>query len=313
MLILIGDKECRSLLRYRRALLLLWLLLPISVAEGAAVWFLYDNKNRHHQEYVEESGKQLRLKLPSLETRYLDRQEFVELSKEVSIKPLLVSVGMMAAKESLASGMPTMATFVTNAEFASLRSQYKTSASAIYLDLPVAHYLHLINCALPKSHRVTVMQGVNTQLSGDELALQAKGVGLALQVIDLKSGVGVNEIFARMLRSGEPLLLLPDRDVVNSHTVKPLVLGSYRQGVPLIAYSQSLVKAGALMAAHSTMEGMERQLVEMVLAYLTSGNLPGPRYADEFVVSVNYQLARALKLSLPTEKQLQQMVLERAK
>jgi putative ABC transport system substrate-binding protein len=291
--------------------LLLLLLLPLTVVAGDAVWFLYDEQNAHQQQYVTGSEALLRAALPGLKVQRVDVATGGLHAKAPADRTLLITVGLTAASQAADSGLPTLNALITRYNFDTLRGQYGGPVSALYLDQPVKRQLQLVKSALPLRNRLTVLVGRESQVLVGELEQQTRRLGMQLQVIHVDEESAIDQLFGHELLGEDTLLLLPDPEVVNRRTVKPLVLGSYRQGVPLIGYSQALVKAGALMAVHSSLPVLQRQALVMVQDYFSDGVLPAPRYAADYEVSVNYQLARALKLSLPSEENLKQTLQER--
>lgn len=296
--------------KYITLSLLLWLLLPIQAVAATSVWFLYDKDNSHHQKYVDESERQLHELLPTLT---VGRKG---LTGESERKPasdgggLLITVGTAAAQKGIEYNMATVNTLITRRTFDSLSSLYRSPQTAIFLEQPVARQLQLIKSALPSRHKLTVLLGGESQALSRDLSQQSQRLGMELRLINMDEENAIDNLFGTKLLPEDTLLLLPDPQVVNRRTVKPLVLGSYRQGIPLVGYSQALVKAGALMAVHSSLSVLEEQLVETTQHYFAHKVLPAPRHAAGFEVSVNYQLARALKIDLPSEVSLQKALQE---
>jgi ABC-type uncharacterized transport system substrate-binding protein len=96
---------------------------------------------------------------------------------------------------------------------------------------------------------------------------------------------------------------LPDPLVFNKGTVQSLLLTTYRYQDPVIGFSQAYVKAGALAAVYSSPEQIGRQTGEALVRVLAGRALllPLPEYPKYFSVSVNYQVARSLGLSVGDE------------
>lgn len=288
--------------------LLLWLLLPIEAVAGTTAWFLYDKSNSHHQRYVDESELLLHKALPDVILKRRDIKD--EGAGALVGGELLITVGSAAARRGVEYNTVTLNTLITRRTFDSLSGLYHSPHSAIFLEQPVARQLQLIKSALPSRNKLTVLLGSESQALSRELSQQSKRLGMELRLINVDEENSIDKLFGRELLSEDTLLLLPDPQVVNRRTVKPLVLGSYRQGIPLVGYSHALVKAGALMAVHSSLPNLEQQLVEVTSLYAARGVLPAPRHAAGFEVSVNYQLARALKIDLPSETSLQKTLQE---
>ena len=98
---------------------------------------------------------------------------------------------------------------------------------------------------------------------------------------------------------------MADPVVSNRRTVQNLLLTTYRQRVPVFAYSKAYVKAGALAAVYSTPEHIGKQAGELVADILRKGSwsLPKPQHPKYFSVEVNREVAKSLGIRVPgTEK-----------
>lgn len=239
--------------------------------------------------------------LPDVEVRHAGLSNVAVLPQSSTERTLFITVGNAAAQRAAESGIPTLNTLITRRSFELQKGGYKGPVSAIYLEQPLARHLMLIRSALPGRDKLTVLLGSESQQQRSDLEAESRRLGLILRLITVTEDSAIDKLFGSELLAEDTLLLLPDPTVVNRHTVKPLVLGSYRQGVPLVGYSQALVKAGALMAVHSSLPVLESELRSAAEAFFKRGALIEPRHAEDFDVSVNYQLARALDISLPAE------------
>jgi len=93
--------------------------------------------------------------------------------------------------------------------------------------------------------------------------------------------------------------------VFNASTAYGMMLTSYRAQVPVIGFSEGLVKAGALLGLYSTASQVARQGAEIAGRFLTGdAALPAPQYPRYFAVSVNHTVARSLGISLDDDATL---------
>lgn len=287
-----------------RLTLLCLALFPLPLVAGGSLLFVYDSSNERHQQYVEQSEEMIRKALPGLEVLHHDLQSPPKQIDVAAGRRLVVTVGNAAAARGADYGWPTLNTLITRRSFEALLATDSTPRSAIYLEQPMERQIGLVQTALPAYRKLTVLISAQTPGPDPDYIKRLDKQGISLRFMVVADDKDINRIFDDVAVDGEALLLIPDPQVVNRHTVKPLVLGSYRNGVPLIGYSKALVKAGALMSVHSTLSALEEQLFQAVSGYMQNGVLPAPGPADEFEVAVNYQLARALKLILPPESEL---------
>ena len=103
------------------------------------------------------------------------------------------------------------------------------------------------------------------------------------------------------------LLALPDPLAFNRNTAQSLFLTSYRYRDPVLGYSRSMTRAGALLSLHSSPAQIGRQTAEWVTHALITVpvHLPAPAYPAYFSISINEQVARSLGFTLPSAAELE--------
>jgi ABC-type uncharacterized transport system substrate-binding protein len=130
-----------------------------------------------------------------------------------------------------------------------------------------------------------------------KLELAAEKIGTAEELLPA---------LQRVLADSDVLLAVPDPLVFNRGTVQSLLLATYRFQDPVFGFSHAYVRAGALASVYTTPEQAGWQAGELVLRVMGSRPvlLPPPEYPRYFSVSVNYQVARSLGLSVADEAEL---------
>lgn len=241
---------------------------------------------------------------------YAERLNAASLSES----RLAVAVGVRAA-ESLAAlpvRSPVLAVLVPRAWYvktgrARLSDGGGRSVSAIYLDQPFERQVRLIRQAFPEVRRVGML--VSAEQSGlvgelDE-ALQAQR--LSLSHVTLSGEERLITALENVLSDAELLLAVPDPLIFNRNTAQSLFLTSYRYRVPVLGYSRSLTRAGALLSLHSSPAQIGRQAAEWVRGAIQGVpvNLPPPAHPAYFSISINEQVARSLGFTLLPEAELE--------
>ncbi|MHB1144815.1 MAG: ABC transporter substrate-binding protein [Thiobacillus sp.] len=227
---------------------------------------------------------------------------------------LAVAVGVRAAESvaALPVRTPVLAVLVPRAWYAKtgrarLSDSGRRSASAIYLDQPFERQAQLIRLAIPEAQRVGV-------LLSDEQGSLAGELGSALQAQRLKLVLGTLSDEQRLiapletvLSDADVLLAVTDPQVFNRNTAQSLFLTSYRYRVPVLGYSRSLTRAGALLSLHSSPAQIGRQTAESVIGALQDGSvrLPLPDHPAYFSISINEQVAHSLGYPLLPEAELE--------
>lgn len=173
--------------------------------------------------------------------------------------------------------------------------------SALYLNQPLPRQFDLIRLALPKVRRVGVLLGAESQEQEGALEEAAQSRGLKLVGVHVKPQEPVFLGLKNILDEADLLLALPDPQIYNASNIQNILLTSFRTRVPMLAFSPAYVRAGALLAVHSTPDQIGHQAGLMARAVLQGRPLGLPQYPQDFNVSVNEHVARSLGLSLDAQ------------
>lgn len=224
----------------------------------------------------------------------------------VENEQILVALGTRAFAPALrhAAGKMVIAALLAQSSLEGFVPGSGDRWSAILLDQPPDRWANLLQTALPGNQQIGMLTG-----SANKRDAQAMERGLAerhltLFVEPIDSAEEVVPAIERLIPRMGVLLALPDPLVHNRNTVQPLLLTTYRAGVPVVAYSESYQQAGAVLALYSSVPQIVAQIEES-LQQLKDGrtlaNIQSPRY---FTVGVNTAVARSLGLSLPSATEL---------
>lgn len=177
---------------------------------------------------------------------------------------------------------------------------------SIVLDQPVDRLLNLVQLTMPALRQLGVLAGPVAQRPLRLLDRKAQERRLTLNSELVASSDEVVAALERLAPRMRAMLALPDPLVHNRNTVQPLLLTTYRAGIPVIAYSESYLQAGAVLALYSTPAQIAQQAAETILQVFdgqAAGGVYGPRY---FSVGVNGAVAKSLGLALPSPAELQE-------
>ena len=194
------------------------------------------------------------------------------------------------------------------------RARGKT-LSAVLLDQPLRRQMALIRLALPERRRVAALLGPETEALGAALAASAATQGLRIGLGRIESSDELAGALQKILVDADALLAVPDSVVFNSHTIQNILRTAFKNRVPLVAFSPAYVRAGALIAVYSTPQQIGRQAGRSLRAALSGRELPAEQHPQEFEVSVNPHVARALGIELDDEAALAERLrkMERAR
>jgi ABC-type uncharacterized transport system substrate-binding protein len=217
---------------------------------------------------------------------------------------IIVALGSraLAAATRQAGGRPVVAAFVTRSAVEEAASG--ENVSAIVLDQPLERWASLLRIAFPDRHSVGLLVGADT--IGTARALERK---LADQHLTLatETAVSVERVMPaleRLLPHMGVLLALPDPLVHNRNTVQALLLTTYRAGIPVVAYSESYERAGAVVALYSTVPQIAAQIVVTLRQWQEGRRPPAIQAPVRYTVGINTAVARSLGLQLPSADEL---------
>ncbi|MFH2139419.1 MAG: hypothetical protein ABII63_01330 [Pseudomonadota bacterium] len=230
------------------------------------------------------------------------RLEVRDMSRltELPAADLVVAVGFKAAQWAVEHRQePAFATLLTRENFMTLRASRgaSRSLSAIYLEQPLSRQVALIRAVLPERKRVGILYSNRTfELEGlrDELSLS----GAELVAQPLRPDGSLAGDLEALLAQADILMAIPDGNIFNSSTIRNILLGSYRRGVPMIGLTAAYVNAGALCAVYSTTEQMAAQAAGVTEEFFRNGVLPGAQYPQLYQIDLNQEVARSLRLTV---------------
>jgi ABC-type uncharacterized transport system substrate-binding protein len=179
-------------------------------------------------------------------------------------------------------------------------------ATAVFLDQPFSRQLRLVREALPEASKLGVLLSNTQAWQLHELQSQAKPLRLSVNEAILGSDQRLVESLEKLLPGVDLLLALPDAEVFNRGTAQTIFLTAYRYRVPVVGYSRSLTRAGALVSIFSSPDQIGQQAAELALKALSSGavKLPPAQFPRYYSVSINEHVAHSLGLELPAEATL---------
>lgn len=230
---------------------------------------------------------------------------------------ILVAVGAKAAAQLAAApgSKPLLVTLMPRDAFERLAAEEQRESggrpmSAVHLDQPVARQLDLVRLALPEAKRIGVLLGPDSKSRYPALAAAAMERKLRMSAQQVMGENDLAPALQKLLPEADLLLALPDAAVFNAGTIQMILLSTYRHQRPLIGFSASYTRAGAILSLFSTPRQIGAQAADMLRAALASGRLPPPQYPREFQIAANPHVARSLGLRLENEDTLLQRLKE---
>lgn len=233
------------------------------------------------------------------------RLNVVQHAEEFESMPvdMVVTVGVRAAdRVAQETSAPMLAAMVPSSIELSGKRARNRLFSALYLDQPWRRQVKFLRTVFPERSRIGVLYSADSHLEVLRAELNRQGGVLIPRALRGRESLFVD--MDELLSESEVLLAVPDSVVYNSNTIRNILLSSYRRGIPMVGFSSSYVKAGALCAIFSTPEQLAVQTGEMILSFARTAKLPDAQYPARYTVSVNQEVARTLGINLPSADEL---------
>jgi putative tryptophan/tyrosine transport system substrate-binding protein len=219
---------------------------------------------------------------------------------------VLVALGSRAFASALrhAAGKPVIGALLAQGSLDEIPIANGDRWSAILLDQPVERWINLIQTAFPGTQQIGMLAGPGSQraVRGVERKMAERRLTVAIETI--ASAEEVVPAIERLTPRMGVLLAMPDPVAHNRNTVQPLLLTTYRAGIPVVAYSESYQQAGAVLALYSTVPQIVAQVIDSLAQIREGKPLPSHQSPRYFTVGVNSAVARSLGLALPSAGEL---------
>ena len=176
-------------------------------------------------------------------------------------------------------------------------------AGTISLDLTPAQVLDEVSALFPEKVRIGVIRNPKKSPWMDAAALSyGHGHGFTIHVVDCASAEDLLPAFLSLRAKADFVIALPDSTLYNSVTIKPLILASLQNRLPLIGFSAAFVRSGAAMGVYPDFEDIGRQTAEAARRIL--GGRPGSVHegARRHIVAVTQRVLRLLGMDSETRK-----------
>lgn len=306
--------------RIKRILAVLWiavLLIPnlgIAQPNSLKVAVVSNASDKTHRQVSKSIANVIASSTSStIDLSFIDFEEHAhteDLFNLISGHDLVVTVGLSATNILASSERrpPLLATLIPLQAAKSMFPSSRQRSSAIVLDQPIERQLRLIKTIFAATKSVGILLSPSTGVSEEELNGLSKHFDLHIHTEMVTEGDNLIRELGYVLDKSDIFLAIPDPTIFNRNTAGSLLQTAYRRRIPVIGFSQSHVKAGALAAVFSTPEQIGRHTGETIVEYFTNGKagfpaIQSPKY---FSVAFNRQVERSLGLAMPKESAVEQ-------
>ena len=169
--------------------------------------------------------------------------------------------------------------------------------SAVFLDQPLERQVAFVRLLMPDKRRMGILVGQHSHPYVKPLRHLAAAYKLTLRIGDARED-RISDAIKDIIGSSDFVLALHDSSLLTPNHAKWLLYMAYQRRIPVIGYSRTYVKAGALAALYSGNEQIADQIVSLLTrSGLGSGHqvsglqLSSPEYPDDFSIEINKSVA----------------------
>lgn len=217
------------------------------------------------------------------------------LSKNLPALAIAVGSGAAAALERLAPSQLALVNTVVmecDLESAGGASRFKT---AVTVDLPPEVLLAEIGRLFPGRRRIGVIRGpMQTDAQMRAIEQAARRIGLTVEIMICQQPRDLVEVFLRLRSRVDLVWCPPNAQLYNSATLKPLLIASLTNRLPIIGFSEQFVQAGALFGGSADFVDVGRQTAALALQIARNEPVPSRQGARKFHFAYNQRVARIL-------------------
>ena len=178
----------------------------------------------------------------------------------------------------------------------------KKNITGITLDVPIKEQIQKLKITIPYIKEFGVMYNPSNSSRIIEEAREASGkLGINLIAKKIVSGKTVPKAFRNLIKKIDCLWLMADSTVVTKESFKFLLISSFENNVPIMAYSEGFVKAGALLSLSPDYSKVGIQAARIVDYVLMTDLLPDIQCPDITTFSINLKTARKMRIKIPAE------------
>lgn len=213
--------------------------------------------------------------------------------------PVYAAVGPGALRAAIEADLdaPTIALFTSSPVYMEISKTLRVkrpAVTAIYAEASPIHQLQLISKLYNRRVSVGVLTSEATEYLEPLIRSGARSANLELEIARVESFESASRALMR-LSLATAILAVPDSTIYAPSNLRNLLESTYRRSQPVIGFSTSLVNAGTIATAYSTIEDTLAQFDD-VLELVASGRIPDPQFPRYWRVAVNENVARSLNV-----------------
>lgn len=229
--------------------------------------------------------------------------------ENISTHDIIVTLGNKPAEYILRKKIkkPVISLLITERAIKLLNKTYapKNTWTTISLNQPIKRQLLLIKHLLGDKNVIGTIFGPVSQKNREETKIVAKELSLKLVNENILITDQLISSLKNLTSKSDVILAIPDPVAFNKKTIRGILLLTYRKKIPIIGFSKSYVKAGALAAIYSSSEQISKQASEIINNFINTKLLTRKNHAPKyFSVAINKKMAHTFNIKTINNEKL---------
>jgi ABC-type uncharacterized transport system substrate-binding protein len=225
----------------------------------------------------------------------IDSAGSVKLTENLRHKPrVVVAVGSAAWRRIVETGYdgPVILTMVLHSTNSETTGK---PVGSVTIDLPPSIVLARLSQLYPERKRIAIVRGpeLPPALMADA-ENQSRKLGYQVHILDCQKPRELLDKVGALRGRVDFLLTFPDSTLYSGPVVSALILSGIRNGIPLVGFSEGMVRSGALIGFFADYQDIGVQTGESVLLCLSGQTIAKLQAPRRIKTAVNERVMRVL-------------------
>lgn len=214
---------------------------------------------------------------------------------------VIIAVGSEAL-EIVTAGHPAVPVISTMVLQNTANKDLAGVAAAVSLDIPIEEMTARLKKIFPGKNRLGIIRNpVSGRSTPTQLQARAQPLGFIVRVVDAASPEQLLPALMSLKGQVDFVWCMPDGLLYNSITIKPLILASLENRLPLIGFSESFARAGAALGVYPDFRDIGLQTGEVARQIMDNQPVRGPVGPRKLKLAVNQSVLRLIGIRCPAE------------
>ncbi len=282
-----------------------------SPAKKHHAYIIYSPDNSLHSNIVTKLSKNLQLRHPDIIISETTPQKRANIDNADS--DIIIGIGR-AGMQSANQHYPETKKLFIATDPNQHRLKINKGDAVLYMTQSYCRQIKFIRQLSAHWKTISVLSSEKKPVDNQPIQQCAEKHDFKIYKVNTTAKENLTNKIKDALKNSDVLLALPDRNIYNSRTVKNILLTSYRYRKPVIAFSKNFVNAGALAALHSNTDQIAQSASHIVKQYFDAGShfKQQVNHPENFDISINRQVFRALDLKAPDIKKIKNSLQHKA-